>query len=150
MTHTEMLQIFQVGLLPESWRREDSLQEEVTVRECRLFISRSKRILERQRKLEKLVIGGAQSYPTLCSLMDCSLPCSSVHGILQARTLEWVAILFSRGPSWPRDWTSASCIAGDVFTVWNQENIGGRWVEQKGKLLAIKTVCDRKELQCSV
>ena len=99
MTHTEMLQIFQVGLLPESWRREDSLQEEVTVRECTLFISSSKRILGRQRKLEKLVIGGAQSYPTLCSLMDCSLPCSSVHGILQARTLEWVAILFSRGPS---------------------------------------------------
>ena len=99
MTHTEMLQIFQVGLLPESWRREDSLKEEVTARECRLFISRSKRILGRQGKLEKLVIGGAQSYPTLCNFMDCSLPGSSGQGILQARTLAWVAILFSRDSS---------------------------------------------------
>ena len=41
---------------------------------------------------------------SLCPL-DCSLPGSSVHGVLQARTLEWVAIPFSRGPSWPRDWT---------------------------------------------
>ena len=98
VTHTEMLQIFHVGLFPESWRREDSLEDEVIVRECRLFISRSKRILGRQGRLDKLVIGGAQSYPTLCSPMDCSLPGSLFHGILQARrTLEWVAILFSRG-----------------------------------------------------
>ena len=41
----------------------------------------------------------------LYDLMDCSLPGSSVHGILQARILEWVAISFSRGSSWPRDWT---------------------------------------------
>ena len=46
-----------------------------------------------------------QSCPTLCVPMDCSLPVSSVHGILQARILEWVAIRFSRGSSWPRDWT---------------------------------------------
>ena len=38
-----------------------------------------------------------QSYPTLCDPMDCSLPSSSVHGILQSRILEWVAIAFSRG-----------------------------------------------------
>ena len=37
----------------------------------------------------------AQSCPTLCNPMDCSLPCFPVHGILQARTLEWVAISFS-------------------------------------------------------
>ena len=41
-----------------------------------------------------------------------SPPGSSVHGILQARVLEWVAISFSRGSSWPRDWTQVSCIAG--------------------------------------
>ena len=41
----------------------------------------------------------AQSCPTLCDPMDCSLPGSSVHGILQARILEWVAISFSRGSS---------------------------------------------------
>ena len=45
----------------------------------------------------------------------CSLPGSSVHGILQARILEWVAIAFSRGFSWARDWTQVSCIAGRFF-----------------------------------
>ena len=44
----------------------------------------------------------AQSCPTLCDLIDCSPPGSSVHGILQARILEWVAIPFSRRSSWPR------------------------------------------------
>ena len=42
-----------------------------------------------------------QSYPTLCDPMDCSLPGTSAHGILQARILEWVAMLSSRGSSWP-------------------------------------------------
>ena len=50
--------------------------------------------------------------------MDCSLSDSSVHGILQARILEWVAISFSRGSSWPRDWTWVSCIAHRFFTIW--------------------------------
>ena len=45
----------------------------------------------------------AQSCPTLCNPMDCSLPGSSVHGIFQARILEWVAIFFSRGSSQLRD-----------------------------------------------
>ena len=49
--------------------------------------------------------------------MDCSLPGSSVHGILQVRVLEWVAILFNKG-SWPRDWTQVSCIAGGFLTIW--------------------------------
>ena len=49
---------------------------------------------------------------------DCSLPDSSVHGIFQARVLEWVAISFSRGSSWPRDWTQVSCILGRHFTIW--------------------------------
>ena len=48
--------------------------------------------------------------------MDRSLPGSSVHGILQAGILEWVAIPFSRGSSRPRDWTQVSCIAGRFFT----------------------------------
>ena len=54
----------------------------------------------------------AQSWPTLCDPMDCSLPGSSIHGIFQARVLEWVAICFSRAPSQPRDWTRVSHIAG--------------------------------------
>ena len=54
----------------------------------------------------------------LCDPVDCSLPGSSVHGILQARLLEWVAISFSRGSSWPRDWTYVSRIAGRRFNLW--------------------------------
>ena len=57
----------------------------------------------------------AQLCPTLCNPMDCSLPGSSVHGIFQARILEWVAIPFSRGSSGPRDWTQVSCIEGGFF-----------------------------------
>ena len=60
----------------------------------------------------------AQSCPTLCDPMDCSLPCSSIHGIFQARVLEWVAIAFSRGSSRPRDRTPVSLIVGRRFTVW--------------------------------
>ena len=60
----------------------------------------------------------AQSCPTLCDHVDYSLPGSSTHGIFQARVLEWVAISFSRGSSWPRDWTQVSCIAGRHSTIW--------------------------------
>ena len=60
----------------------------------------------------------AQSSPTLCDPMNCSLPGSSVHGIFQLRVLEWVAISFSRGNSWPRDQTQVSLIVGRCFTVW--------------------------------
>ena len=55
---------------------------------------------------------------TLCNPMDCSPPGSSVHGILQTRILEWVAMPSSRGSSWPRDWacvSCGSCIAGGFF-----------------------------------
>ena len=59
-----------------------------------------------------------QSCLTLCDPMDYSPPGPFVHGILQARLLGWVAIPFSRGSSWPRDWTQVSWIAGTFFTVW--------------------------------
>ena len=52
----------------------------------------------------------AQSCPTLCDPMNCGPPGSSVHGILQGGTLEWVAIPFSRGSSWPRDRTRVFCV----------------------------------------
>ena len=55
----------------------------------------------------------AQSCMTLCDPMDCSPPGSSVHGILHARILEWVAIPSFRGSSGPRDRTQESGIAGD-------------------------------------
>ena len=50
------------------------------------------------------------------ALMNCNLPGSSVHGILQARMLEWVATSYSSGSSQPRDQTQVSCIAGGFFT----------------------------------
>ena len=60
----------------------------------------------------------ARSCPTFCNSMECGLPRSSVHGIFQARILEWVAISFSRGSSQPRDRTQVSHIGGRRFTVW--------------------------------
>ena len=57
------------------------------------------------------------SHVQLCDPTDCSPPGSSVHGILQERILEWVAMPFSRGSSRPRNQTQVSCIAGGRFTV---------------------------------
>ena len=68
----------------------------------------------------------AQSRLTLCNPMDCSLPGSSVHGIFQARILEWVAISSSKGSSWFRDQTCTSfvsCIAGRFLPV---ESLGSK------------------------
>ena len=59
-----------------------------------------------------------ESCLTLLQPMDCSLPGFSVHGIFQARILEWIAISFSRGSSQPRDRTWVFCIAGRIFTLW--------------------------------
>ena len=56
--------------------------------------------------------------PTVYKPMDCSLPVSFPHRILQARTLEWVAIPFSRESSWPRDQTNISCIGRWVLYHW--------------------------------
>ena len=56
-----------------------------------------------------------QSCPILCDPMDCGPPGSSVHGILQAKILEWVAISFSRRSSQLRDGTQVSCITGRYF-----------------------------------
>ena len=65
----------------------------------------------------------AQSCPTLCDPVDCSPPGSSIHGILQARILEWVAISFSRGSSQPRDQTQVSHIAGRRFNLWATRDV---------------------------
>ena len=63
-----------------------------------------------------------QFCPTLCEPMDCT-----VHGILQARILEWVAIPFFRGSSQPRDWTQVSHIAGKFFTSWATREAQTLW-----------------------
>ena len=66
----------------------------------------------------KIKVLAAQLCPTFCDPIDCSLPGSSVHGIFQARVLEWVAFPFSRGSSRPRDQTQVYWIAGRFFTIW--------------------------------
>ena len=63
-----------------------------------------------------------QSCLTLCDTMDCSLPGSSVHRILQARILEWVALPSSKGSSQPRDGTCISCI--DMWVLYHQHHLG--------------------------
>ena len=65
-----------------------------------------------------LLLEVAQSCLTLCNPMDCSLPGFSIHGIFQARVLEWVATPFSWGSSQPRDQTRVSCTIGRRFTLW--------------------------------
>ena len=78
---------------------------------------------------KSLSAGGAlvtKLYLTLLTPLDCSPPGSSVHGILQVRILEWVAISFSRGSSRSRNQTQVSCIAGRFFTDWEKPpNLSG-------------------------
>ena len=71
-----------------------------------------------QSKNADIDIEVAQLCPTFCNPMDSSLPGSSIHGIFQARVLEWVAISFSRRSSQHRDWTRVFRIVGRHFTVW--------------------------------
>ena len=66
----------------------------------------------------KVKVLGTHSCLTLCNPMDRSPPGSSVHGMLQARTLECVAISSSKGSSQPRDQTQVSSTAGRCFTIW--------------------------------
>ena len=67
--------------------------------------------------------------------MDYSLPGSSVHGIRQARILEWVAISLSRVSSQPRDQTQVSLIAGRFFTVWAIREAPLRYIDEKVRYL---------------
>ena len=81
-----------------------------TVSQCSPLLSVSYVSSNNEVKWSEVLV--AQLYPTLCNPMDCYLLGPSVHGILQARILEWVAILSSRGSSQPMGWTQDSCIAG--------------------------------------
>ena len=101
MSHTLYLWFTQ-----RAWTREEewfSRRNWITVTEIRKWMKKSQSV--------------SQLCLTPCDLMDCSPPGSSVHGILQARILEWVAIPFSRGYSWPKDQTQVFCIAGRFFTI---------------------------------
>ena len=67
-----------------------------------------------------------QSCLMLCNRMDCSPQGSSVHWILQAKILEWVAILFTRESFWPKDRTWVSFTAGRFFAIWDTREEGGK------------------------
>ena len=85
---------------------ENALEEEDLIEKCVLALLS----LVTLKELLDLCVH-AQSCLTLCDLMDCSPPGSSVHGVFQARMLEWVAISFFRGSSQPRDQTCISCVS---------------------------------------
>ena len=85
-----------------------------------------------------------QSSPILATPVDYSLPGSSIHGIFQARVLEWVAISFSRGSSWPRDWTQVSRIAGRRFTVWATREVPQKFwsrISEQINISSLKVSC---------
>ena len=65
----------------------------------------------------------AQSCLIPCDHMDCNSPSSSIHGIIQARILEWVTMSISRGSSQPKDWIQVSLIAGGFFTIWGTKEV---------------------------
>ena len=69
-----------------------------------------------------------QSCPTLWGPTDCSPPDSSLHGILQARILEWVALPSFRGSSQTRGWTQVTGIADRFFTIWDTTSQSVQWL----------------------
>ena len=77
--------------------------------------------------VEMVVVWSLSRVQPLQSYRLQSLPGSSVHGVLQARMLEWVAISFSRRSSQPRNWTQVSCIAGRFFTDWAKREAWSGW-----------------------
>ena len=104
---------------------------------------------EKGSEVKVLVI---QSCPIIGDRMNCSLPNSSVHGVLQARILEWVAVSSSRGSSPPRDWTCISyisCIAGGFFTAepsekpWRgvQHILNQTWASRMTEILSLNQQC---------
>ena len=88
-------------------RGDNGSDHELLIAECRLSESESE---------------VAQSCQTLCDPMNGSLPGFSVHGIFQARILEWVTISFSRGSSRLRDRTQVSHTGGRHFNLWIEES----------------------------
>ena len=85
---------------------------------CDVDLMNQKQLCEIIYSKKRVCVLFTQSGPTLCDPRDSSPPVSSIHGILQARILKWVAIPFSRVCSWPRDETWVSCIAGRFFAIW--------------------------------
>ena len=87
----------------------------------------------------------AQSCPTLCDSTHCRPPIPSVHGILQARILEWVAIPFSWGSSQPKDQNQVSGIAGWFSTIWATREA---WIVVSEVVQSCPTLCN--PMDCSL
>ena len=86
----------------------------------------------------------AQSCPALCDPIDCGLSGSSIHGIFQARILEWVAISFSTGFSRPSNQTQVYCIAGRCFTIWGtRESLPQEQKEQAKRVVMPNIIRNR-------
>ena len=98
----------------------------------------------------------AQSCLTLCDPVDCSLSGSSVHGILQARILGWVAISFSKGSSRPRDWTLVSGTADRLYLLSHQGSpLSGEYMaeteeELKSLLMKVKEESEKAGLKLNI
>ena len=90
----------------------------------------------------------SQLCPTLCNPMDCNLPGSTVHGILQARILEWLAISFSRRSLRPRDCTRVSRVVGRRFTIWATRE--ERKEELKSLLMKMKEEIEKAGLKLNI
>ena len=88
-----------------------------------------------------------QSCTTICDTVDGSPTGCSVHGILQARILEWVVIPFFRGSSQPRDWTQVSCITGRFFIFWATRELHSRFLIQISLISLFNTNMRAKSLQ---
>ena len=101
----------------------DSLLSRCELRSCKLGIESHTHTCASQETLSGVecvccCCSATKSRLTLCDPVDYSPPVSSVHGVLQARILEWVTISFSRGFSWPRDWTHVSCTGRWILYQW--------------------------------
>ena len=82
---------------------------------------------------------------TLCDPLACSLPGSSVHGISQARILEWVAISFSRRSSQPRGWIQVSCIGRQIHYHWATKEAHTEKIPSYKCKLRLRDFCDTEE-----
>ena len=93
-----------------------------------------------------------------CDPMDCSPPGSSDNGVSQARILDWAATSFSRGSSWPRDWTHISCIGRRILYHWATRKASGRvlcsdenhWDKQTPLKLSTSLFCELPEAKTRV
>jgi len=121
------------GLLSENWMWEmDHKEGWVLKNRCfrTVVLEKTRESLElqgNQTSQSQRKVKVVQSCPTFGDPIDCSLLGSSVHGILQIRILEWVAISFSRGSSQPRDRTQVSCTAEGFFTIWTTRAAQEHW-----------------------